>query len=97
MEYLERIIGSNKYRSLNILERSRINDLLVANPVYVHLVAGILDQSDWRRVLGAAYIKYVGSTKTVGAKKSSPEKNTQMDVIFGVGDTGEFTKTRVVL
>lgn len=97
MDSLERIIGSNKFQSLNILERSRINDLLAANPVYVHLVSGILEQSDWRRVLGAAYLIFVGSKKAVKVKDLSSEISLQNDVIFGVGDVSEFTKTSVVL
>ena len=63
MNQLERIIGTEKFRKLSSIEKERILELIDANPVFNFLLAGIMAESNWRRVLGEAYLKYVEAAK----------------------------------
>lgn len=97
MDSLEKIIGTEKFRSLNTVDKSRINDLMVANPVYTFLIAGIMNDPEWRRILGAAYIRYVQPTGSVKAQTPKLKKPMDEAVVFGVGDVNEMTKTHLAI
>ncbi len=100
MDSLERILGSEKFKALKPLEKTRLHELISASPVYTFLIPGIMDEPNWRRVLGEAYLKYVASEKPARAPKPAKvEKPTKSkEVIFGVGatDSSNFTISRMM-
>jgi hypothetical protein len=59
MTFLESLLGTYKYNYLTSREKKAIEELIEANPVFIHLVAGIIGTKNWRRFLGEAYFKYV--------------------------------------
>ncbi len=100
IDSLERILGTYKFRSLKPVERTRIEELIVANPVYAFLVSGIMNDPNRRLVLGEAYLKFVRSDRpsrhSKRAQAGHVEKSTQIkEIIFGVSsaDQSNFTKS----
>lgn len=78
--------------------------MIDANPVFKFILAGIMKESNWRRVLGEAYLKYVESEKpqrAVTPSKAEPfakKEQSKKEVIFGVGDSesSKFTVSRMM-
>jgi hypothetical protein len=91
MKSLEMLIGSKKYSLLSDRERRKIQELIDANPVFTHLVAGIIGTDDWRKVLGEAYLKYV---KGLSLEQISLYKQR---LVRRTAQIDEKTNTRVML
>ena len=102
MNPLERILGSMKFNSLSELEKNQIKELIAANQIYEHLVAGIVGGHEWRNAINEAHSKYVKPAqeeKTVKAEKAKILEVAQnmKTTIFGAGDFDGFTKSGILI
>ncbi len=60
MNSLERILGSQIFRSLDSQQRIKIQELIDANHAYSFLLPGLIKYSkNWREEINQAYLEYV--------------------------------------
>lgn len=96
--FLETFLHSRRYHDMNsiyqILNQSQLNQfdksgleklqqLVDANPIFLHLLPGIIGGSkNWRAVLGQAYIDYVQHQKSPQVLKSEVDPFHQSDETY---------------
>ena len=102
MNPLERILGSMKFNSLSELEKMQVKELIAANQIYEHLVAGIIGGHGWRIAISEAHSKYAKPAqeeKTVKADQAKilKEDHTNKNKIFGAGEFDNFTKSGIIM
>jgi hypothetical protein len=98
MIQLEKILGTTKFRSLTESEKTQIKELIVANPIYEYLIAGIVGSHEWKNALSDAHSKYVRPAqieKTVKSEKTNSQ--LRKTAIFETADFEVGTKTGIIL
>lgn len=98
MNPLEKILGSTKFNSISETEKNQIKELIIANPIYEFLVAGIVGGPNWQTAISDAYSKYVRPAqeeKTIKVEKSK-NKNKKTP-LFGAGDFDNFSKSGIMM